>query len=123
MIKIDNVTKYYKNYKAINKINLEINKGEVFGFIGPNGAGKSTTINCIMNLINSNKGNIYIDNILVCNKNYNVQKDIGFLPSTVSLYEDLTVDKMLKYSASFYDDNLTSRKAAWNSSILELRPL
>lgn len=101
-IKIESLSKTYGKARGIEKINLKIEKGEVFGFIGPNGAGKSTTIKCIMNLINKNAGEIFI-NGEECNKKNTKQKEIiGYLPSEIHLYEDLTVKKMLEYSASFY---------------------
>ena len=60
-LKIENLTKTYGKSRGVELINLNIEKGTVYGFIGPNGAGKSTTIKCIMNLINRNSGNIYIE--------------------------------------------------------------
>ncbi len=101
-IKIKNLTKNYGRFKGVENINLEIEKGTVYGFIGPNGAGKSTTIKCIMNMIRKNKGEIYIDGKLVSNKNDKLKEFVGYLPSEVHLYDDLTVKKMFDYSASFY---------------------
>ena len=54
MLKIENLTKYYKNNLGVDKVNIELKKGEIFGFIGPNGSGKSTTIKCILNFLNKN---------------------------------------------------------------------
>ena len=58
-IKIQNLTKTYGKARGVENINLEIEKGVVYGFIGPNGAGKSTTIKCIMNMIRKNAGEIW----------------------------------------------------------------
>ena len=63
MLKIENLTKYYGNLKAVDNLSLEVKKGEIFGFIGPNGAGKSTTMKCIMNQINKTSGKIYMNYI------------------------------------------------------------
>lgn len=101
-LEIKNLTKNYKNQRGIQNINISIKKGEVFGFVGPNGAGKSTTIRCIMELINKNSGEIFINNTQVKREKNSIKEEIGYLPSEVHLYEDLTVEKMLKYSASFY---------------------
>ncbi len=101
-IKIKNLTKNYGRFKGVENINLEIEKGTVYGFIGPNGAGKSTTIKCIMNMIRKNEGEIYIDGKLVSNKNDKLKELVGYLPSEVHLYDDLTVEEMFNYSASFY---------------------
>lgn len=102
MLKINNLTKYYGDKKGIEDVNLEIKEGEIFGFIGPNGAGKSTTIKCIMDLINKNSGTITVSGEEVSRDNYALRKEIGYLPSEINLYDDLTVEKMISYSASFY---------------------
>ena len=108
-IEIKNLTKNYGRQRGIENINLEIPKGIVYGFIGPNGAGKSTTIKCIMNMIRKNSGQIIINGKKVENKNYEVKQEIGYLPSEIHLYEDLTVKKLLKYSASFYKKDCTQK--------------
>ena len=108
-IEIKNLTKNYGRQRGIENINLEIPKGIVYGFIGPNGAGKSTTIKCIMNMIRKNSGEIIINGKKVENKNYEVKQEIGYLPSEIHLYEDLTVKKLLKYSASFYKKDCTKK--------------
>ena len=102
IVEIENVTKKYGKNIGIENVNLKINKGEVYGFIGPNGAGKSTTIKCIMDLINKNEGEIYIDGKIVKRNNTKLKEKIGYLPSEIHLYDDLTVKQMLEYSNSFY---------------------
>jgi len=109
MLKITNLTKYYKNNLGVDKVNIELKKGEIFGFIGPNGSGKSTTIKCILNFLNKNNGEIYLEDQLIDKKDYLFKKDIGYLPSEINLYEDLTVKQMIDYSASFYTENLNDR--------------
>lgn len=108
-LKIENLTKTYGKARGIENINLNIEKGTVYGFIGPNGAGKSTTIKCIMNLINKNSGNIYVDKVTVKNGNDLLKEKIGYLPSEIHLYEDLKVKDMLKYSASFYKADCSAK--------------
>ena len=78
MLKIDKLTKYYGKIKGIENLSLELNKGEIFGFIGPNGAGKSTTIKCIMNLINKNSGDIYIDGKINNKDDLELKEIIGY---------------------------------------------
>lgn len=109
MLKINNLTKYYNKILAVSNMDLELKKGEIFGFIGPNGAGKSTTIKCILNFLNKNTGEILVDGIKVGKKDFLFKENIGYLPSEVNLYEDLTVNQMLKYSASFYNKDLSDR--------------
>lgn len=109
MLQIRDLTKFYGKDRGIQNINLEIEKGIVYGFIGPNGAGKSTTIKCIMNMIKKNSGELYIDNNLVNDKNNNIKREIGYLPSEIHLYEDLTVRKMFEYSESFYKKDCSNK--------------
>lgn len=109
MIKINKLTKYYGKTLGVKNLSLEVKEGEVFGFIGPNGAGKSTTIRCIMNLINRTEGEIFINSKENDMNDLELKKIIGYLPSEINLYEDMTVKEMIKYSASFYDEDLTKR--------------
>ncbi len=111
VIEVKNLTKYYGKVKAVENLNLELHKGEIFGFIGPNGAGKSTTIRTIMSLINKNNGTILI-NGKVLNKNDLKQKEkIGYLPSEIHLYDDFTVKEMLDYHEKFYRKNIHNRRS------------
>ena len=119
MLKIEKLTKYYGNIRGVENLSLELMSGEIFGFIGPNGAGKSTTIKCIMNFINKTSGNIYINNILVKDKNFEYKNLIGYLPSEIHLYDDYTVLEMFKYSSLFYS-NKALKRALELSKRLEL---
>ena len=110
MLKIDKLTKYYGKIKGIENLSLELNEGEIFGFIGPNGAGKSTTIKCIMNLINKNSGDIYIA-VKINNKDdLELKEIIGYLPSEISLYDDMTVKQILDYNAQFYKKDTSLKR-------------
>ena len=110
MLKIDKLTKYYGKIKGIENLSLELNEGEIFGFIGPNGAGKSTTIKCIMNLINKNSGDIYIDGKINNKDDLELKEIIGYLPSEISLYDDMTVKQILDYNAQFYKKDTSLKR-------------
>ena len=110
MLKIDKLSKYYGKIKGIENLSLELNKGEIFGFIGPNGAGKSTTIKCIMNLINKNSGDIYIDGKINSKDDLELKEIIGYLPSEISLYDDMTVKQILDYNAQFYKKDTSFKR-------------
>ena len=110
MLKIDKLTKYYGKIKGIENLSLELNEGEIFGFIGPNGAGKSTTIKCIMNLINKNSGDIYIDGKINSKDDLELKEIIGYLPSEISLYDDMTVKQILDYNAQFYKKDTSFKR-------------
>lgn len=110
MLKIEHLTKYYGQFKGVEDINLEIKTGEIFGFIGPNGAGKSTTIRCIMNLINKTSGEILIDNKPLIKDNVTQKANIGYLPSEVNLYDDLTVKELFDFNETFYKKDIKKRR-------------
>ena len=66
MIQIKNVTKIFgKNFKAVDDLNLEIDKGYIYGFLGPNGAGKTTTLKMITGILKADKGEIFINGIKI----------------------------------------------------------
>lgn len=109
ILEVKNLTKNYGKSRGVSDVNLEIEKGTIYGFIGPNGAGKSTTIKCIMNLINKNSGEVFIDGKLFLKKNNELKKKIGYLPSEVNLYDGLKVKEMIKYSESFYKKDCSKR--------------
>ena len=110
ILEIKKLTKYYGKTLAVNNLNLSLEEGEVFGFIGPNGAGKSTTIRAIMNLVNKTKGKVLINNEEFHKDKTNIKEIIGYLPSEINLYEDLTVKEILNYHESFYKKNINKRK-------------
>lgn len=110
ILEIKNLTKYYGNILAVKNLSLSLNEGEVFGFIGPNGAGKSTTIRSIMNLINKTEGTILINGNKLDKDDTSIKEMIGYLPSEINLYEDLTVKEMLDYHESFYKKNIHKKR-------------
>lgn len=110
ILEIKNLTKYYGNTLGVKNLNLTLNEGEIFGFIGPNGAGKSTTIRSIMNLINKTSGTVLLNGEELTKDNADLKAIIGYLPSEIHLYEDLTVNQMLNYHESFYHQNIHKRR-------------
>ncbi|MDD3187183.1 MAG: ABC transporter ATP-binding protein [Bacilli bacterium] len=108
MLVIDRLTKYYGKTLAVNNLSFSVKPGEIFGLIGPNGAGKSTTIRSILKLININNGSIMIDGIDI-NDSQDYKNNIGYLPSEVSLYPEMTVKQIFAYSDSFYEKECLNR--------------
>ena len=106
ILEIKNLKKYYGNKVGIEDVSLKINEGEIYGFIGPNGAGKSTTIRTLLGLINKNSGTIYFNNKELDINDIETKKMIGYLPSEINLYSDMTVKELLNYHESFYDKNI-----------------
>lgn len=102
ILEIKNLTKYYGKTLGVKDLSLTLYEGEIFGFIGPNGAGKSTTIRSIMNLINKTEGSILFDGKELEKDDIRAKGLIGYLPSEINLYDDLTVGEMLDYHETFY---------------------
>ncbi|MEQ6118505.1 ABC transporter ATP-binding protein [Reichenbachiella sp. MALMAid0571] len=99
VIEISDLTKKYGSYTAVDKLNLSIEKGEVFGLLGPNGAGKSTTILMLMGLSESDSGSVKVCNIDPERNPINVKQKVGYLPEDVGFYDDLTGFENLMYTA------------------------
>lgn len=110
ILEIKNLTKYYGKVLGVKDLSLTLYEGEIFGFIGPNGAGKSTTIRSIMNLINKTKGNVLLNGKELNKDSVDLKESIGYLPSEIRLYEDMTVKQMLDYHESFYKNDCRKRR-------------
>lgn len=99
MIQVKNVTKKYGSFKAIDDISFEVKDGEVVGFLGPNGAGKSTTMNMITGYIDPTQGQIIVNGVDVGKRPRKAKKQIGYMPESVPLYQELTVREFIRYMA------------------------
>ena len=102
ILEIKNLTKYYGRVKGVENLSLSLRRGEIFGFIGPNGAGKSTTIRSVMNLINKDSGSVFFCGKELTRDDVDAKRRIGYLPSEVFLYDDLTVKGIFDHHESFY---------------------
>ena len=102
-IETKNLSKFYGKHIGIKDVSLEVKKGEVFGFIGPNGAGKSTFIRTILGLLNSSSGIFSVLNDNPQKSPESVLKRIGYLPSEVHYYEDMTAQELLEYHCRYYN--------------------
>lgn len=102
MLQISNLYKKYNTVLALAGLQMEIQKGQLYGFVGPNGAGKTTTIRIISGLLKPTRGEVWIDGIRV-EKNLKVLKDkIGYIPDFFGVYDNLTVMEYLEFYASAY---------------------
>lgn len=111
VLEVIKLKKYYGKTRGVEDVSFALDKGEVFGFIGPNGAGKSTTIRSILNLINKSDGNVLIHGKEFNSNDVKLKKIIGYLPSEVYLYDDLTVKAMLDYHERFHGADTHARRA------------
>ena len=110
VISLKKLKKYYGNTRGIEDVTLTINKGEIYGFIGPNGAGKSTTIRTIMGLINKTSGEMFINGKEIDKDDLDMKKNIGYLPSEINLYGDMTISEIFDYHETFYEKDLTKKR-------------
>ena len=110
VLEIKHLKKYYGNSLGIEDVSIKLKPGEIYGFIGPNGAGKSTTIRTIMGLINKTGGSILFNGKELESNDIKIKEMIGYLPSEVSLYSDMTIEEMFNYHESFYKKDLSKRR-------------
>lgn len=101
-IVLNELTKHYVKHRGINNLSFSVNQGEFFGFIGPNGAGKSTTIRTLMGLIRPTGGSASIFDLDCHSKASVIARDVGYLPSENSYYENMKVRELLQYTADLY---------------------
>jgi len=99
VIETKDLTKEYGNFVAVDKLNLKIGEGEIFGFLGPNGAGKTTTILMLLGLTEPTAGNAVICGYSPTREPLKVKRIVGYLPEKVGFYEDLTARQNLDYTA------------------------
>jgi len=102
MIELEDLTKRYGKTVAVDRINLHVERGEVYGFIGPNGAGKTTTIQMIGGLIEPTEGTVTIDGTRMDHRPEEAKGKIGLIPDRPFLYEKLTGMEFLRFTADLY---------------------
>ena len=102
MILTRNLVKRFGQVVAVNGLNLEVKRGEIYALLGPNGAGKTTTVRMIMGLLRPTSGEIYVDNIDAVKYPAQVKKRVGYVPQFFSLYSDLTVFENLDFLGRVY---------------------
>ena len=99
MIEVDNFSKSYAGFRAVQNISFHVNKGEIVGFLGPNGAGKSTTMRVLAGYLPPTDGRIQIAGYDVVTDSIEVRKRIGYMPENVPLYTDMRVFEFLRFRA------------------------
>jgi ABC-2 type transport system ATP-binding protein len=99
IIETDGLTKRYGSHTVVDKLNLNIPRGEIFGLLGPNGAGKSTTILMMLGLTEPDSGSVRVCGIDATSNPIEVKKRVGYLPEDVGFYEDMTGLENLAFTA------------------------
>jgi ABC-type multidrug transport system ATPase subunit len=101
-ISVQNLSKSYKDFKAIEAISFDVNKGELFGLIGPDGAGKTTIFRILTTLLLPNEGVASVAGFDVVNDYKSIRNSVGYMPGKFSLYQDLTVEENLQFFATMF---------------------
>src|ERR1700726_5130903 len=99
MIEVDNLTKKYGNFTAVNGISFKTEPGEIMGFLGPNGAGKTTTMRMLTGFMPATSGTARIAGFDVFDDSLEVRRHIGYLPENPPVYPDMTVETYLDFVA------------------------
>ena len=107
----NNLTKHFGDFTAVNGINFEAARGEIFGFLGPNGSGKTTTIRMMLGLLAPSAGDVQVLGISVKGNQAELQQRVGYMSQRFSLYNDLTVQQNLQFYGAAYGLNNTELKS------------
>ncbi len=102
MVRFENISKSYQGNPAVNNINFQIDKGELFGLIGPDGAGKSTLFRILTTVLLPDKGHAFFKGRNVVEEYRYVRKNVGYMPGKFSLYQDLSVKENLEFFATIF---------------------
>jgi ABC-2 type transport system ATP-binding protein len=101
-VRIENLVKRFGDFTAVDRVSLEVKRGEIFGFLGPNGAGKSTTIRILCGLLPPTSGRATVGGFDVAMQPEEVKRSIGYMSQKFSLYDDLSVKENIEFFAGVY---------------------
>ena len=110
ILKVEGLVKRYKELIALDHLSICVNEGEIFGLLGPNGSGKSTCINCILSLLEYDKGSIRVFGKEMSPKAYELKSQIGIVPQEVAVYDSLTVYENIDFFCGLYIRDKEERK-------------
>lgn len=102
MLEIENLSKRYGKFQALDHLNLHIEKGEIFGFVGPNGAGKTTTMRIVCGLLKATSGSVHVDGVDAISRPEDIKRKVGYVPDFFGVYDNLQVMEYMEFYGSMY---------------------
>ena len=102
IIHVENLTKMFGDFTAVNDITFEVKKGEIFGFLGANGAGKTTAMKMLIGILTPTSGKAQVADFDVYKNPDNIKKNIGYMSQKFALYDDLTVKENITFFGGIY---------------------
>jgi len=121
-IEVNNLTKVFGKFVAVNKINFSVEKSEIFGFLGPNGAGKTTTIRMLCGILQPTSGAGIVAGFDIIRENEKIKAHIGYMSQRFSLYRDLTLEENIDFFSGIYriPNQKKEKRKAWALEIAGL---
>lgn len=110
IIEVSNIVKRYKEKLVLDHLNLEVNKGEIFGLLGPNGSGKTTLIKCLLGISDYEEGMVKLFDKRMHDKAYEVKRNVGVVMQEIGVYDEFTVYENIDYFCSLYIKDKAKRK-------------
>ena len=101
-ITVNNLTKKFGDFTAVDNISFDVSRGEIFGFLGANGAGKTTAMRMLCGLLTPTSGKAMVAGFDVYKQTENIKRNIGYMSQKFSLYEDLTIKENIRFYAGIY---------------------
>ena len=116
-VSVQNLEKKFGQFTAVNRINFEVQEGEIFGFLGPNGAGKSTTIRMLCGIISPTSGSGQVGGFDIIKEQHKIKEHIGYMSQKFSLYDDLTVEENINFYSGIYKIPQKEKKERFQATI------
>jgi len=121
-ISLSNISKSYKNIRAVENITLSVNHGELFGLIGPDGAGKTTIFRILTTLLIANEGSATVAGFDVVKDYKAIRNSVGYMPGKFSLYQDLTVEENLSFFATIFGTTIEENYDLIKDIYIQIEP-
>lgn len=121
-IRVENISKSFESVKAVNSVNFDVAKGELFGLIGPDGAGKTTLFKMLTSLLIPDGGQAFVEGFHTVNDYKKIRNIIGYMPGKFSLYQDLTVEENLNFFATIFGTTIEENYELIEEIYVQIEP-